>query len=611
MSLGEEYQNFDGGMNKSELFYPGTNTIISNSLKFSESEIPYVSEFYKEEISFFNDQKKTYLCKYCNDFPLLEHKDNKFIHLKCSCIEGKTTLEKMLKYGLKLVEDEAELKKQLGCKDHNKQYISFCNKCKKNLCEDCSNQCHSDENHSNEDFLVFNVLNEKIIDQETHINNIFEYYALTYKGEKEKITMLNQNDSIAMRREEKIEKYQEIRSLFSLYMSILYSKDTFPNYNHYVNLENLYNYYFLDKLEMKYLVDKDISEIDINILGKKFVDNNKNNCNLIINGNKLDLCEQYKYKKKKKEREKVELIIILAKERPIENMSEMFKGCDLLRSVSVKTQWIMDKVTDISSMFYGCKILKYFKSTDWNTSEVKDFSQMFYNCKSLKEISGGLCFKTEKAENFSNMFYGCEALKNKNIDYLLEWETSNVTNMSYMFNNCKALQEINLSNWEMSKVDDLAGMFRGCESLKSIIFNTKINSNKVRTMNYMFAGCKNLNDIANLNKFNTERVESMSSMFKNCLKLRTLNLTEWDTKKVKSMNSMFQNCSGLEQLIGLSEWNVEKVVDMSNMFQNCSSLEKFSNISKWKIENPMTDGMFDGFSEEVEKPSWVIKINNI
>ena len=596
---GEEYQTLENGASQSELFYPGTNAIISNSLTFSESAIPVVSEFYSKEISIFNDKKKTYHCPLCFNFPLLEPEDNKNIHLKCDCIDGKTTFEKFSNLRLLLVENEAELKKQLGCKDHNKQYISFCNKCKKNLCEDCSNKCHSDENHSDEDFLVFNVLNEKIIDQVAHINYIFEYYALTDNGEKEKITMLNQNDSIAMRREIKKVKYQEIRGLFSLYMTILYCKDTFPNYYHYANIENIYNHYFLDKLEMEYLVDKNIPEIDINILGKKFVDNNKDNCKLIINGNKLDLCEQYKYKK-----EEEKLIIILVKERPIKNMSEMFKGCDLLRSVSVKTQWIMDKVTDISSMFYGCKILKYFKSTDWNTSEVKDFSQMFYNCKSLEEISGGLYFETKKAENFKNMFYGCEALKNKNIDYILEWETSNVTNMSYMFNNCKALQEIDLSNWEMSKVNDLTGMFIGCESLKSIIFNTKINSNKVRTMNYMFAGCKNLNDITNLNKFNTESVENMNNMFKNCLKLRTLNLTEWDTKNVQYMNNMFQNCSGLEKLIGLSEWNVEKVIDMSNMFRNCSSLEKFSNISKWKTENAMTDEMFYGFSEKVEKPSW-------
>ena len=55
---------------------------------------------------------------------------------------SKTTLETMSNQRLKLGENEAELKKQLGCKDHNKQYISFCNKCKKNLCEDCSKKCH-------------------------------------------------------------------------------------------------------------------------------------------------------------------------------------------------------------------------------------------------------------------------------------------------------------------------------------------------------------------------------------------------------------------------------------------------------------------------------------
>ena len=92
-------------MSRSELFYPGGNTIINNSLTFSESAIPVVSEFYTKKRFPFLMIKKTYYCKSCNDFPLLEPKDSKFIHSKCSWIEGKTTLETMSNQRLKLVEN--------------------------------------------------------------------------------------------------------------------------------------------------------------------------------------------------------------------------------------------------------------------------------------------------------------------------------------------------------------------------------------------------------------------------------------------------------------------------------------------------------------------------
>ena len=57
MSLGgEEYQNFDNGVSRSELFYPGGNTIINNSLTFSESAIPV--NFIQKRFPFLMIKKK-------------------------------------------------------------------------------------------------------------------------------------------------------------------------------------------------------------------------------------------------------------------------------------------------------------------------------------------------------------------------------------------------------------------------------------------------------------------------------------------------------------------------------------------------------------------------
>ena len=58
---GEEYQTLENGASQSELFYLGGNTIINNSLTFSETTIPVISEFDTKEISFFNDKKNLLL----------------------------------------------------------------------------------------------------------------------------------------------------------------------------------------------------------------------------------------------------------------------------------------------------------------------------------------------------------------------------------------------------------------------------------------------------------------------------------------------------------------------------------------------------------------------
>ena len=99
-------------------------------------------------------------------------------------------------------------------------------------------------------------------------------------------------------------------------------------------------------------IDDNSEEI---IFGNKFVENNKNNIELIINNEKTNLIEKYKLKKGEN---KVQILI---------------KG----------------KITNLEDMFKGCKYLKNIKElNNLDTKDINNFSCMFEGCSSLQNLNG-------------------------------------------------------------------------------------------------------------------------------------------------------------------------------------------------------------------------------
>jgi len=109
--------------------------------------------------------------------------------------------------------------------------------------------------------------------------------------------------------------------------SIKYIIDKFNNYK--------------DEINIIYKTDEEGYE---NIFGDKFVENNKNNINLIINGNKNKLINRYK----------------------------MRKGENNIKII------IKNKIRNLEYMFYGCKSLKNIKELEYlDTKNINNFSYMF------------------------------------------------------------------------------------------------------------------------------------------------------------------------------------------------------------------------------------------
>ena len=629
----DDYKNFiNENTPNSEEFYGNTPEKKELQLSKSSKQNNTDEQFIQEAIILINNnndiKEKSYHCQNCQGFPSLKLGDDSKVSIQCPCGKSiESDLDGIIDYIIKNKDDE--LQKVFRCQKHeNQPYISFCIKCK-NLCEICLQSHKNQENMEEHKIFNFKEEDEKIKKENSYINKFFELYNIKKQTKTKKETEKNQNDSVAFWNVKKTDILKNIK-VKQLYDNILYCKKQFPHYNHYLNIREIY-YYLLDKLEIHY---KSLNEMDkkINIFGKNFVENNKGNCYLIIKEKELKLTDQYQLE----EQDKSELTIHLVQEKPIENMSEMFKECHCLSSVTFQQQWLMSKITDMSSMFLDCNNLKHFNGSYLDTSKVKNFSKMFYNCESLKDKDLNMNFNTESAENLKEMFYGCISLKEitseeKTLKSISNWETKNVIDMSFMFSNCNNLQKIDLSRLDIPKVKYLTGMFKGCQSLESITFKEKINSSEVIKMDYMFAECQKLEDLNGLSSFNTGNVKFMKNMFQNCSSLKKLDLSKWNTEKVLYMICMFQNCSSLEKL-DLSEWEMEKVLNkdsmilnysntdkkkciskwntkevifMNDMFQNCRNIKTFVDIFEWETKDVQSfNKMFDGCNQEIIKPPW-------
>ena len=207
----------------------------------------------------------------------------------------------------------------------------------------------------------------------------------------------------------------------------------------------------------------------------------------------------------------------------------MFLTCSNLSKIEFGDNFDTSNVTNMESMFDGCRALTTLDLTSFNTSNVSDMSYMFEACDSLTELD------------------------------LSSFDTSNVSNMSFMFYYCDSLTGLDLSSFDTSDVTNMAGLFCGCYELTSLPFNSWNNfvTNNVSDMSYMFYSCESLTEL-DLSSFDTSSVSDMSFMFDSCESLTELVLSSFDTSSVSNMGQMFNCCDSLTEL-DLSSFNLIKL----------------------------------------------------
>ena len=199
---------------------------------------------------------------------------------------------------------------------------------------------------------------------------------------------------------------------------------------------------------------------DYNIFGEQFVENNKENLELIINGKRNKLISNCQLQNG----ENIIKLIIKNKNK-LTDLSNMFNWCDSLKDIKGLSNLDVKNVKDFSYMFYGCPSLTDINPLQgWDVSNGNDFSGMFCSCSSLSDIRPLQKWNVLNGNYFSYMFSGCSTLSN--LKPLKNWNVSNGNDFSYMFSDCSLLTDIRpLLRWNVSNGNNFYHLFNGCNSL--------------------------------------------------------------------------------------------------------------------------------------------------
>ena len=229
------------------------------------------------------------------------------------------------------------------------------------------------------------------------------------------------------------------------------SKRENENINNKINNNNikekksdilLSNNIYKNSITIKYFVK---SKGNYNIFGSEFVENNKENINLIINGKNTPLIDNYQLKDGENS------ITIIIKNN-LTNLSYMFSWCNSLVDINELKYLNVQYSKDFSYMFCGCSSLSNINSLqNWNVSSGTNFTSMFCNCSNLLDIKPLQKWNVSNGVFFQYMFYGCSLLEDLNP--IKNWNVSNGNNFENMFFGCSSKLDIKiiLSGWKVDK----------------------------------------------------------------------------------------------------------------------------------------------------------------
>ena len=262
----------------------------------------------------------------------------------------------------------------------------------------------------------------------------------------------------------------------------------------------------MNSVNIQYLINE--NDEGINLFGKEFVNNNKENCILTFNNKDYELCNYIKFDEYKINKNEDVFEVVLKEKKKITNMSNMFNGCESLICISNIDKWDTQNVTNMSKMFMLCSSLCSLPySLNWNTSKVIDISYMFNGCTNLSDIPDISKWDISNVNNMQGLFKYCESIKS--LPDISNWNTSNVINMSEIFCCCKSLTKLpDISKWEIKNVMKMRDMFFCCENLPSIPNISNWNTINVIDMYHMFGGCKSLKSLPNISKWNTKKCKN-------------------------------------------------------------------------------------------------------
>ena len=226
----------------------------------------------------------------------------------------------------------------------------------------------------------------------------------------------------------------------------------------------------------------------IRIFGNNFVQNNKDNCKIVVEDKEYNLCGKMNINKMKKMCNEYEIKLKIIND--LTDLSYMFHQCNSLSPSSEINKINISNATNISYLFSECQYLSQLPDiSKWNTGNVKDMSYIFAGDQSLLSLPDISKWNTNKVSKMNYMFYRCDSLKD--IPDISKWDTKNVVSMSYMFYNCSNLSYLpDISNWNTSNVKYIEFMFANCQKLLSLPNFSSWDTRKVKSMQNLFDNLK-------------------------------------------------------------------------------------------------------------------------
>ena len=369
------------------------------------------------------------------------------------------------------------------CQLHNEPFIKYCTECKRNICFSCQ-----EHNNHKSIFLgdlmpdidgkkktlkemkeIIDQTNEMIrglIDQLKGFSEIInEYYEINkrildnYDVKCRNFQVLKNleeinNNNIIFTKLKNINDNKDLKTkiydIIELYKNINENNDK----NKKINLNNENN-----KKEESNIISSKENSNEINIIyesknknvikifDNSFINKNKDNFHLIIDGKKVNLCSLLKLNENQKKQETIQIKLINIKN--ITDISYMFSDSGSLFSLPDICKLDTKNVTDMKSMFYNCtSLLNLPGISNWDTKNVINMDCMFLYCTSLKSLPDISKWDTKNVTDMNSIFSCCRSLKS--LPDISKWDTKNVTNMSNMFYECKSLSSLpDISKWNL------------------------------------------------------------------------------------------------------------------------------------------------------------------
>lgn len=389
-----------------------------------------------------------YLCKECFNFPSINFLEEDILEIHCPSHNFTKSVSIKDAHTILVYNDKSNLEKfNLNCKMHKKSKMYFyCKICKKSLCEDCLDFCEKEKHEIKEVNERTKIELNKIIKEikNSSLYKNFNQNPFQTELNMDKESFSKGNNTIKLTRDKNDNKKLIIKNnekesngglntsdfanlnisnnsiesnnlhYFILFQIVFNDYKHFPDYFHINNIHKIYEKYNnikkVDKNEI-ILIYKVENKRYVKLLGKKFIENNRDKCTLIIDNEEKEkeLIEYFKLDERKKLKE-LRVRLIKKDNKNITNMSFIFHECNLLYSLEDISKWKNGEINNLSHAFHGCTSLTKIPDdiSEWDTSNVTDMSYLFYFCSSLNTLPESINqWKTTKVNNFDYMFYGC------------------------------------------------------------------------------------------------------------------------------------------------------------------------------------------------------------